>query len=63
MRYSRWVSKITMLMGCAMVMSCSTQAFAGSTSSCVTCHIDEDMLSENLAVVKGKKSAKQSGAG
>jgi len=32
-------------------------------SSCVTCHTDEDMLEENLAVVKKKKSAMQSGAG
>lgn len=63
MKCSRWASKITVLMGCAMVVTWSAQAFAGSASSCVTCHIDEDMLSENLAVVKGKKSAKQSGAG
>lgn len=32
-------------------------------SSCVTCHTDEDMLLENLAQVKAKKSAMQSGAG
>ncbi len=37
-------------------------AFAAQ-SSCVTCHTDEDMLEENLAVVKKKKSAMQSGAG
>ncbi len=34
-----------------------------AASSCVTCHTDEDMLIENLAKAKGKKSAMQSGAG
>ena len=37
-------------------------AFAGQ-SSCVTCHIDEDMLDETVTVVQKKGSAKQSGAG
>jgi len=38
------------------------KAFAGE-SSCVGCHTDEDMLEENITVVKKKGSAKQSGAG
>ncbi len=63
MNYSQWKSKFPILLGCAMLLSWSAQAVAGSSSSCVTCHIDEDMLSANLAEVKGKKSALQSGAG
>lgn len=63
MNYLRWKSKIPALMGCAMLMAWSTQALAGASSSCVTCHIDEDMLTDSLAVVAKKKSAMQSGAG
>lgn len=31
--------------------------------SCITCHTDEDLLEENLAEVKTKKSAMQAGSG
>jgi len=63
MRHSRWVSRIPIVMGCALLMAWSTQAFAASASSCVKCHLDEDMLTDNLAEVKSKASAMQSGAG
>jgi hypothetical protein len=38
-------------------------AAAAERSGCVTCHLDEGLLVRNLAVVKAKKSALQSGAG
>ncbi len=56
-------SEILLLLGCALLMTWSAQAFAGSSSSCVKCHLDEDMLEDSLAEVKVKKSAMQSGAG
>ena len=31
--------------------------------TCITCHTDEDLLEENLAEVKTKKSAMQAGSG
>ncbi len=34
-----------------------------STSSCVQCHTDQDMLKANLTKVRGKKSSMTSGAG
>jgi len=46
----------------AAVLVWSTQAGA-APSSCVTCHLDEDKLTDSLAEVKTKASAKQSGAG
>ena len=63
MRYTRRVSRIPVLLCCALFMTWTAQAFAGSPSSCVQCHLDEDMLEESLAEVKAKKSAMQSGAG
>ena len=32
-------------------------------SSCVTCHLDKEMLKKNITASKGAKSAMQSGAG
>ncbi len=46
----------------AAVLTWSIQAGAAA-SSCVTCHLDEDRLTDSLADVKAKASAKQSGAG
>ena len=60
---SRWVTGTPLLLACAAIIAWSTQAGATASSSCVKCHLDEDMLTDNLAVVKGKKSAMQSGAG
>ena len=39
----------------------STSAFGDD--SCITCHTDEDLLEENLAEDKTKKSAMQAGSG
>jgi hypothetical protein len=36
---------------------------AASESGCVTCHLDKEMLQKTAKVVKGQKSAMQSGAG
>lgn len=65
MRYSRWIAGVPLLLACTLVLPwvIPAAATAESTSSCVKCHLDEDMLEDNLAVVKGKKSAMQSGAG
>ena len=41
----------------------TSTALAVETSSCVTCHLDKEMLVKNLSVIKAKKSAMQSGAG
>lgn len=65
MRYSRWLPGVPLLLACALIMPWTVQgiAEAESSSSCVKCHLDEDMLEDSLAEVKGKASAKQSGAG
>ena len=39
------------------------QAAVAADSSCVTCHLDKEMLKKTVKVEKGKKSAMQSGAG
>ena len=36
---------------------------AAADSSCVTCHLDQEMLKKNITLKQGKKSAMQSGAG
>jgi hypothetical protein len=41
----------------------ASPAVAAEPSGCVTCHLDKEMLTKNLTVVKAKKSAMQSGAG
>jgi hypothetical protein len=65
MRYSRWLPAVPLLLACALLVPWAGQgiAEAESSSSCVTCHLDEDMLVANLAEVKTKASAKQAGAG
>jgi hypothetical protein len=63
MRYSHRVSGVPLLLGSILFMIWSVQAFAGSSSSCVRCHLDEDMIEDSLAVAKTVKSAMQSGAG
>lgn len=63
MRYSSWGSRIPLLFGCIILLLWTGQGFAEEVSGCVKCHMDEDMLDGSLAVVKGKKSAMQSGAG
>jgi len=62
MIFSRLVTSAPLLLACAAIMTWSTQAGA-TASSCVKCHLDEDMIEGSLAQVKGKKSAMQSGAG
>ncbi|GAB4339948.1 MAG: hypothetical protein Kow0089_13260 [Desulfobulbaceae bacterium] len=53
---------VPLVLAGAAVLFWSAFASAGD-SSCVRCHLDEDMLVDNLKVVKAKKSAMQSGAG
>ena len=62
MIFSRLVTGAPLLLACAAIITWSTQAGA-TASSCVKCHLDEDMIEGSLAQVKAKKSAKQSGAG
>ena len=63
MRYSGRIARIPVLLGCAVLLAWSAQTYAEAKSSCEQCHLDEDMIAGSLAKVKGKKSAKQSGAG
>ena len=62
MIFSR-LTGIPMLLACTAIIALSSQAGAAESSSCVKCHLDEDMLTDNLAQVKTKDSAMQSGAG
>ena len=41
----------------------NVQIAKAADSSCVTCHLDKEMLKKNITAPKGKKSAMQSGAG
>lgn len=41
----------------------ASPAQAAEASGCVTCHLDEARLVQNLGGTKAKKSAMQSGAG
>ncbi len=62
MVFSRLVTGVPLLLACAAIMTWSPLAGA-TASSCVKCHLDEDMIEDSLAQVTGKKSAMQSGAG
>ncbi len=57
------LKKFVLLMGATSILCLALSGYCFADSSCVTCHTDEDMLEENLAVAKGAKSAMQSGAG
>ncbi|MCJ7499240.1 hypothetical protein MUP29_03195 [bacterium] len=41
----------------------ASTAWATDTSSCVTCHLDKEMLTRNLSGTTARKSAMQSGQG
>ena len=41
----------------------ASTALGAETSGCVTCHLDESMLTRNLSASRAKKSPMQSGAG
>ena len=62
MKSPQWIKRTPLLLASVGILFLAGQAGA-ATSSCVTCHLDEDMLTDNLKVVKAKKSAMQSGAG
>ena len=62
MIFSRLATGAPLLMVCAAIMTWSTQVGA-TASSCVKCHLDEDMIEGSLAKVQAKSSAAQSGAG
>lgn len=50
------------LLGAALLcLAATSNVYADD--SCITCHTDEDLLEENLAEVKTKKSAMQAGSG
>lgn len=53
---------LTPLLGAALfgLLLCGS---AYGDDSCITCHTDEDLLEENLAENKKKKSAMQAGSG
>lgn len=51
------------LLACLLTIGLASPVLAEEQSSCITCHLDEEMLLKNLSPVKAKKSAMQSGAG
>ncbi len=57
-KFTRWVAWAAA--ACIGLAAAPVQA---RESSCVTCHLDEAKLVASLTVVKGKKSAMQSGVG
>ncbi|MFC1830749.1 hypothetical protein ACFL0S_01855 [Thermodesulfobacteriota bacterium] len=48
---------------CAVLFCLLLSTSAFGDDSCITCHTDEDLLEENLAEDKTKKSAMQAGSG
>jgi hypothetical protein len=44
-------------------LGANVQIVTAAESSCVTCHLDKEMLKKNITAEKGAKSALQSGAG
>lgn len=50
------------LLGAAL-FSLVLASSAYGDDTCITCHTDEELLEENLAEVKTKKSAMQAGSG
>ena len=66
MRRSKNLGKQSVLLaavGMFVFLAVNFQIAAAADSSCVTCHLDQEMLKKNIAAQKGKKSAMQSGAG
>lgn len=64
MKYLRWLPGVQLAVACAFLLPGAVQGVTeAASSSCVKCHLDEDMLEDNLAEVKSMASAKQSGAG
>lgn len=59
--------KLIFLLGAVVLIGVGVAGYAGllsaETSSCVTCHLDSDMLEETASDMKAGGSALQSGAG
>ena len=58
---------LILLLGVYVLIGVGVAGYAGllsaDTSSCVTCHLDQDTLEETASEVKAGGSALQSGAG
>jgi hypothetical protein len=66
MRRSKTLDKQTVLLAAVGVfafLAVNFQIAAAADSGCVTCHLDQEMLKQNISAAKGQKSAMQSGAG
>jgi len=66
MRRSKTLSKKPVLFVALTMfafLAVNMQIAAADDSGCVSCHTDQEMLKNNIAAQKGKKSAMQSGAG
>ena len=50
-------------LGLFTFLSLGVNTAGASESSCITCHLDKEMLQKNITVQEGQKSAMQSGAG
>ena len=56
-------NKLALCVVVALFLCFSGYQICLADSSCVTCHTDEDMIIDNLAKIKEKKSALTSGSG
>lgn len=66
MRQSKTLNKHAVLLaalGMFTFLAATFQIAAAADSGCVTCHLDQEMLKQNITAAKGQKSAMQSGAG
>lgn len=64
--FSARIALFSLLLAWALLLICSpenSQASSRDESSCVVCHLDEEMLEENVAEVQVKKSPLQAGVG
>ena len=55
--------RLSILLGGTVFILGTGQAFGASRSSCITCHLDEVMLTDSLDEAESKTSAMQSGSG
>ena len=48
---------------CLLILGLSSTIIAAEQSGCITCHLDEALIIQNLSGVKVKTSTMQSGSG
>ena len=63
MKRHRMYGILLVMLSTGLLAYGSPEVQAANQSGCVSCHTNEAKLTANVAKVKGKKSALQSGAG